>query len=110
MGAARGGNRVSPTSANPIRATLVGPRLDTVLVPGSGFGAFDSSTDTSSCSRLSGISDVAEASCGYPLTHESRTRWFCSSIGNTICGGIFAPLSFIIAAVKATRICELPEV
>ena len=37
-------------------------------------------------SRLNGISEVADASSGYPFAHWSRFAWSCSWIGNTICG------------------------
>src|SRR5512142_1744840 len=62
------------------------------------------------CRSLTGISVVGDADGGYPLMHMSRFDCCCSWIGNTILGGIFAPLSFIMSAVRATRICELPEV
>ncbi len=56
------------------------------------------------------MSEVGDAVGGYPFVHMSRFAWFCSSIGRTIVGGIFAPASFIMSAVRAIRICELPAV
>src|SRR5262245_6173244 len=59
--APRGGNIVPPTSASPVRATLAGPRPETVVLPGSGPRSFYGYIFLS---RLSGMSDVAEASIG----------------------------------------------